>query len=146
EPLESAYELELARVKAAETRLAQVQAGQKPADIAAQAAALGRVQADLAVEGKTFQRQESLHQQGASSDEAFDRARLSLEATQHLVKENEERLHSLAEVRPVDVAVAEAELAAARAAARHPKAEGEQTRVRSLRKGVLLSILAGPVS
>src|SRR5581483_6619683 len=47
EPLESAYELELARVKAAETRLAQVQAGQKPADIAAQAAALGRVQADL---------------------------------------------------------------------------------------------------
>jgi len=143
-PLEAAYRLEEAHVKAAECRLAQVQAGQKPEDIAAQAAALRRLKADLAQVEKTFRRNESLHQTGSISEEEFDRSHLAFEEAQQLVEENQEKLKSLSEVREVDVAVAKADLEAAVASARHAKAEWEQTIVRSPLDGTVVRIDAWP--
>jgi HlyD family secretion protein len=144
EPLEAAYRLETARVKVAEARLAQVQAGQKPADIAAQKAAVQRLTAELSSQEKTFKREDALHKGGTLSDEEADRSQLQLDAAKFLLEENQQKLGSISEIRDVDVAYAKADLEVAIASANRAKAEWEQTYVRSPLDGTVLKIHAWP--
>jgi HlyD family secretion protein len=142
--LEAAYELEQSRVKVAEARLAQVKAGHKESEIAAQKAMLQRAQAELTNAEREFHRDEELYKAGTTSVGAFDRSRLVLENAQQTLEEAKERLKTIAEVRSVDVQLATAELDAAIASAQHAKAEFDQTNIRSPIDGQILKIHAWP--
>ena len=157
--------------------LEQTQAGEaKKAEIAAQKANMARLEAQLRTgtaqrEAEvasaqaerhqaqlTYQRHQTLHKEGAVSQEALDEAREQFEIAQaalaakkaeldntvqtlqkQLVQERE-NLAMLQEVRPVDVRVAQAQLERALIAVEQRKADLEDTKVRVPVAGQILRI------
>jgi HlyD family secretion protein len=101
-----------ARVEVARRRLEQVQAGAKPSDIAAQRAEIQRLDAELENAQKDLRRYQGLREKNSVADSALDAARLRTDILTRLRQQANDRLASLSEVRPVDVAVANAELQA----------------------------------
>jgi HlyD family secretion protein len=126
ERLERAWQAAVSKIKVAEQRLAQVKAGPKPADLAAQRAEISRLQTDLDHAEREFRRAERLYQQGDIAATEMDARRAQRQSQEQMLKQAEERLKSLAEVREVDVNFAQAEVEAAMADARHAKAEFDQ--------------------
>ncbi|NJK47559.1 ABC exporter membrane fusion protein [Candidatus Gracilibacteria bacterium] len=167
-------------VKVAQTKLAQVKAGAKSGEIAAQKAEIANLQAqlqgDMATQQATitrwqsevnnaqadYNRYQSLHQEGAISSSEFDRRQLALQTAQAQLNEaqaNKERtedtlqkqiqsakatLSQIAEVRPVDVEAAQAEVDKAIATVRRAESELKQASVRSPMAGRILEIYAKP--
>jgi HlyD family secretion protein len=167
-------------VKVAQTKLAQVKAGAKSGEIAAQKAQIANLQAQLQGEMATqqatinrwrsevnnaqadYNRYQSLYQEGAISASEFDRRQLALETAQAQLGEaqaNKERtedtlqkqiqsakatLSQIAEVRPVDVEAAQAEVDKAIATVRRAESELKQASVRSPITGRILEIYARP--
>jgi HlyD family secretion protein len=109
--LEAAAGEAAARVDVARQRLAQVMAGAKPSDIAAQQAEVDRLRTELATYRKEYERHVSLGDIGTPLE--LDRAKLRADTTERALASATERLASLRDVRPVDVDVARAELQAA---------------------------------
>lgn len=168
------------RVKVAQAELARTLAGAKQGEIAAQRAAIARIEAersnDLEAQAATvarleaelqtaevdYQRYQMLYNEGASSTQERDKKRLEFASAQRRLQEaranlnrirsaqqqqlNEARatLDKIAEVRPVDVQVAKAEVTSAQAAVKRAQAELEDAYVRASEPGQVIKIHARP--
>ncbi len=168
------------QVRVAQAKLAQVQAGAKAGELQAQGAEIARLQADrtgsLAAQRAAvdrleaevqnarieYERYESLYQQGAVSASQRDAKRLTyttaqqqvqqaqaelarIETTsQEQIQQAQATLDRLAEVRPVDIEAAEAEVQSAKAAVAEAQANLEQAEVRSPRAGQIIKIHTYP--
>lgn len=142
--LASAWQVALSQIKVAEQKLAQVKAGPKPADLAAQQAEVARLRAALAHAENEYRRAERLSQQGDIAAIELDAKRLQQQTQQQALRQAEERLNSLAEVREVDLNYAQAEVEAATTAARRAKIELDQAFIYSPIRGRVLKIHARP--
>ncbi|WP_019501135.1 ABC exporter membrane fusion protein [Pseudanabaena sp. PCC 6802] len=157
------YERTLAAVKQAESQVAvrqsiveQVKAGAKTGDIEAQRANmmsrkanLARWQNELEIAKSDLQRYEMLVKDGAASEFQRDSYMLKVKSlTGQIAQANEDiaqaenLLNSVAEVRPTDVRVAEAQLASAIADLEKAKADLVLTAVRAPIAGQVLKIHA----
>ncbi|WP_338038570.1 ABC transporter permease DevC [Neosynechococcus sphagnicola] len=133
-----------AQVKAAASRLAQVQAGAKQGDILAQRAAVARWEAELQTSQREYERFARLYENGATSASELDRRQLAMKTTLKQLEQAKKVLSSVAEVRPTDVQQAEAEVEVAIANLNHAKAELDTAYVRSPIVGQVLKIHTRP--
>jgi HlyD family secretion protein len=128
------------QVKIAQARLAQVKAGAKPGEIAAQKAAITRLDVELGNAQIEFRRYQHLYQNGAISASDFDSKRLNVEMLQEQINEAQATLIATAEVRSVDVQAAQAELDGAILAVEQAQADLNLAYVRSPIDGQILKI------
>jgi len=133
-----------ARLLAAEAKLDQIRAGAKPGDIAAQAAAVERMNTELAAARKELDRARQLEKKQILTAEnlelkqlVFDRGELECRRAQAL-------LDSLREVREVDIRLQEAEIASATASLTRAQVDLESAQVRSPAAGRVLKIHTHP--
>lgn len=174
--LQSALEEAQEQVRVQESRLAQVKAGAKTGEIAAQEAAIVRLQAELQGEIATqnaaiaryqaevnnaraeYNRYQMLYREGAESASNLDSKRLTLETAQAQLnqataaqrrtvetlqaqlKEARATLNQIAEVRPVDVQTAQAEVDSAIAAVKRAQTDLYLTEVKAPVSGRILKI------
>lgn len=147
----AAQQAEIARLQAAQT-----------GDISTQQATIARLEAEVNNARAEYQRYESLYQQGAISASEHDARALTYTTAQRQLQEAEAALdrtrstsleqieqaratlNRIAEVRPVDIATAEAEVEAAIAAVAEAEANLAQTSVRSPIDGQILKIHSRP--
>jgi len=146
------------QVKVAQTRLAQVEAGAKTGDINAQRntiklqqASIARSEAELRNAQIEYRRYQQLYQDGAISQSQLDSKRLVMETTEAQVREAKAALeqakatlNSIAEVRPTDIAAAQADVESARSAVRQAEADLALAYVRSPITGQVLKIQTRP--
>lgn len=155
-----------AGVKAGELQAQRAEIARLQADrtgsLAAQRAAVERLQAEVQNARLEYERYESLYQQGAVSASQRDAKRLAyitaqqqvqqaqaelgrIETTsQQQIQQAQATLDRLAEVRPVDVEAAEAEVQSAKASVVEAQANLEQAEVRSPRAGQIIKIHTYP--
>lgn len=144
-------------INAQQAEIARLSA-ERQGNIAAQVATVARLQSELQNAQAEFNRYQSLYQEGAISASERDSRRLALDTAQKSVQEaqvNLDRLRSttpaelnraratleqIAEVRPVDVRSAQAQVNRAIAARNQAKASFEQSVVRSPIDGEVLDI------
>ena len=168
------------RVRVAQAKLAQIQAGAKTGEIEAQIAIIARIQAernnDIAAQEATvaklsaelrnaqveYQRYQQLYEEGAISASERDSKELTWETAQRQLEEakanltrirsaqqqqlNEAKatLNKIAEVRPVDVEAALAEVREAQAAVEKAQAELDLAYLKAPQAGQILEILTRP--
>jgi len=125
---------------AAEARLVQVRAGAKAGDIAAQAALVTRMEAQLAIARKELDRAQQLADQKVLTAENLDVKQLAYEQAELEMQRSQGQLESLREVRDVDVKVQEQDVATAFAALVHARAERAAAEVRSPTAARILKI------
>ena len=131
-------------------------------NIAAQQATVSRIKAELRNAQTEYRRYEQLYQDGAISASEKDSKYLALataqeqlaeaqanlnrikSSSQEQIAEAEATLNKIAEVRPVDVAVTEAEVKQARAAVKTAQAELDRAYIKSPQAGRVIKILARP--
>ncbi|HMK29174.1 MAG TPA: HlyD family efflux transporter periplasmic adaptor subunit [Terriglobales bacterium] len=142
--LETAVHLADARVDLARTRLAQVKAGSRPSDIAAQKAQVAELKASLQNARTEYQRYQRLHEKTDVSAAELDSRRLAVETTEEKLHQAEEHLKSIAEVRQTDVDVAESELRVSQAEAAHARAQLKTAMVYAPANGRILKVHAYP--
>lgn len=140
--LESVLQVAESRINVAEQRLAQIKAGPKPADLSAQRTEISKLRIEQDHAEREFRRAERMFQNGDIAKVELDARRLQWETQQQLLKQSEERLASLAEVRDVDVNFAQAEIDAATAEAKRAKADLAQAYVYSPISGRVVKIHA----
>jgi HlyD family secretion protein len=140
--LQATLDVADAHVDVARTHLAQVLAGAKPSDVAAQRAEVDRLQADADNAKRELVRHQQLGDLVSGSQ--LDAVRVRAETAATAVVQAERRLASLNEVRPVDADVARAELGAAEREARRARTEFEAALIRSPIDGHVLRIHAWP--
>lgn len=127
-------------------------------DVAAKDAAIAKLEAEVKNAELEFQRYEFLEKQGAISTSLKDGKRLTLDVSRQQlaeakanrrqaaetiakqVKEAEATLDRIAEVRPVDIEAAQAEVQSAIAAVQQAQAELDLTLVRAPRDGQILKV------
>lgn len=163
-------EAELARVKAGakqgelaaqRAEIARLDA-QRQGEMTTQSATIARRQAEVDNALAEFNRYQSLYQQGAISASERDQKQLVLQTAQRSLQEAQAvanrlqavqspelvsawaRLNQIAEVRPVDVQVAQANINQARASVKQAQARLDQAYVKAPRSGVVLDIYAHP--
>ncbi|MEP0799015.1 ABC exporter membrane fusion protein [Funiculus sociatus] len=148
-------------IQAQRSQIAQLEA-ERVGDLNAQAATVARLEAEVQNAQVEYQRYALLYQNGAVSASQRDSKRLTLTTAQKQLQEaqaardrtqnsrqqqlNEARatLDRIAEVRPVDVQVAQADVRQALAAVEQAKANLEQASVRSPQDGQILKIYTRP--
>ncbi|MBW4469697.1 MAG: ABC exporter membrane fusion protein [Stenomitos rutilans HA7619-LM2] len=138
--LQAALEKAKQDVQIALTKVAQVKAGAKTGEIGAQAAAIARLQAELNNAQLEAQRYQRLYEQGAISASSRDSKQLVADTTRAQLQQAKNTLNSVAEVRPVDVSAAEAEVVSAQTAVKQAQADLALALVRSPRDGQMLKI------
>src|SRR5712692_4130479 len=111
--LEVALRQNVARVAVARSRLAQVRAGPKAADVAAQKAEIAQTEARLEHARDQLRRFTQLSKSGDVTPSELAASENSVRVLEHAVEASRDRLRGLSEVRDSDVAVAQAELDAA---------------------------------
>ncbi len=142
--LEAAWKEAEARVVLAERQLAQVEAGARTGDLAAQQAEVARLEAELANAEREQRRFTALYEQKIIAQAELETSRTHLETARQMVQQARSRLTSLAEVRKTDVDAARAAVSAATATARRARAEYEPSIVRSPIGGRVIKIRAWP--
>lgn len=148
-------------IQAQRSQIAQLEA-ERVGDLNEQAATVARLEAEVQNAQVEYQRYALLYQNGAVSASQRDSKRLTLTTAQKQLQEaqaardrtrnsrqqqlNEARatLERIAEVRPVDVQVAQADVRQALAAVEQAKANLEQASVRSPQDGQILKIYTRP--
>lgn len=148
-------------ITAQQSEIARLEA-QRQGDIQAQAATVARLQAELQNAQAEAQRYESLYQQGAVSASLRDSKALTLSTTQRSLQEAQvvlkriqttrspelasavATLDRIAEVRPVDIAAAQAQVDEAIAAVQQAQAQLDLATVRTPQDGVVLEIHTRP--
>jgi HlyD family secretion protein len=138
--LQAALERAKEQVSLAQAKLAQIQAGAKQGDIAAQSATVNRLAAELKNAQSEYRRYQVLYRQGAISASMLDSKRLIVDTTQAQLNQARQTRSSVAEVRPVDVRVAEVEVKNAIAAVRQAQADLDLAYVRAPRAGQILKV------
>lgn len=129
-----------AQVRTAEAKLADIQAGAKQGEIAAQRAMVKLTESQKLYSQRQLDRARQLRDSNALSNEEFENTewafnRVNLEHQQQL-----ERLASVMEVRATDVQVAEQEIAVARAAVVSAQANLAVTEIRAPITGRILAL------
>lgn len=132
------------QVVVAERRLAQVKAGARRGDLAAQEAQVRRLTAELKNAQAERQRSAALFKTGDVAAGELETRRLTVETLQPDLERAQAALSSLAEVRPVDVSLAQAEVDSAQAAAQRARVALEMMSVRAWTGGQVLKINARP--
>lgn len=140
----AAVSLADAEVAVRQARLALVESGLKPAEIAALAAEAERDRADLSEASLLLTRAQRLRLDNSISAQELESAQARWHAASNRVLAASQRLAAGAEVREVDLALARAEVEAARALAHRARREQEQTEIRAPLAGEVLAILARP--
>jgi HlyD family secretion protein len=138
--LQSAVRKTEAQVRAARTRLAQVQAGAKPGEILAQKAEIDRLKAELEKTKSEYQQFLGLYAEGAIAAANLDQRRLAVQAADQQLRQAQRLLASLSEVRPIDIQRAEAHLAVIVANLQKAEAELDASYVRAPITGQVLRI------
>ena len=133
-----------ARVDVEAARLAQIKAGAKPGDLAAQRAMVSRAHAVVQQAEVDVQRSERLVERKASPVAELDAARLKLDSAREDLRHAEATLESLGEVRTVDVEQQERQIAAAKASLAMARAELATTEVRAPIAGRILDTCVRP--
>ncbi|MBC8122088.1 MAG: efflux RND transporter periplasmic adaptor subunit [Gemmatimonadaceae bacterium] len=133
-----------AQVNNARAQLAQVKAGAKNGAIQAQAALATQAEAELENSQINLQRFQTLYEKGAVSAAERDSRHVQVQTDQAQLEQAQETLQSIAEVRPVDVQVAQAELTTALAQLNKAKADLETSYVRAPRAGQIMRINTYP--
>ena len=148
-------------IQAQQAAIARLQT-ERANDIAAQQATVSRIEAELRNAQTEYRRYEQLYQDGAISASEKDSKYLVLataqeqlaeaqanlnrikSSSQEQIAEAKATLNKIAEVRPVDVAVTEAEVKQARAAVKTAQAELDRAYIKSPQAGRVIKILARP--
>lgn len=148
-------------IQAQEAAIARIEA-ERSNDIMAQNATVSRIQAEVNNAEVEYQRYQQLYQDGAISASERDSKYLTLatakeqlaEAKANLrriessqekqIAEAKATLNKIAEVRQVDVAVAQAEVRQAQAAVKVAQAELDRAYIKSPQEGTVIKILARP--
>ena len=125
-------------------KLAIVESGLKPAEVAALAAEAERERADLSEAVLLLTRAQRLRTENSISAQELENALTRWHSASNRVLAASQRLAAGAEVRAVDVALARAEVSAARALAERTRREMEQTEIRAPFDGEVLAIHARP--
>ena len=133
-----------AQVKVADAALAQVRAGAKPDDIAALRATVAQREAEMANERPAYTRAQTLFKEHTISASELEAAQRRFAVTERALDEARHRAASIAEVRAVDVANAESQVALARAQLASAQAQAEQSLLRAPISGVVLDTLLQP--
>jgi HlyD family secretion protein len=142
--LEAGWREAEARVVLAARQLAQVEAGARTGDLAAQEAEVARLQAELANVEAEHRRFAALFEQHVIAQAELDTSRTKLTAARQMVEQAKNRLNGLAEIRKTDLEAARAAVDAAQAAARRARAEYEPSIVKSPIAGRVIKIHAWP--
>jgi len=140
--LKAAVQQSEARADVARRRLDQVEAGPKPSDLEAQKAEIGRLEAMLENARSTAARYKLLHDRDEISGVDFDARQTTVITAERALTEARHHLTSIAEVRPTDVALAQAELDAALADERRARTNADNMIVRSPVSGRLVKVHA----
>lgn len=148
-------------IESQQATIARIEA-EKIGDLEAQAATVERLSAELDNARIEAQRYEDLYREGAISESQRDSKRLTLDTAREKLEEAEANLSRarssrqaqigearatldrIAEVRPVDVDVAAAEVRSAQAAAKQAKARLELAYVRAPQDGQILKVFSRP--
>jgi HlyD family secretion protein len=131
-------------VAVAESEVAQTKAGEKPATIAAQAAAAHRQETVLRSAETDLARKKELFEGGLLPKSEFETSQAAVDTARHDLDRQNELLRSLHQVRSEDVEVAEKKLAQAQAKAAYAKSVLEQNRILAPAAGTVLEIHAYP--
>ena len=140
--LQAAWDQSRARASVARSRVAQVKAGAKSADLAAQRAEIARLEAGLESATREYQRYAQLRKSDDVTASELDARQTAVTSAQHLLDESQARLKSMTEVRQTDVDVAEAELRAAIADQERARRELKSAMVYSPATGQVIKIHA----
>ncbi|MGL5795639.1 MAG: ABC exporter membrane fusion protein [Waterburya sp.] len=148
-------------IQAQQAAIARIEA-ERSNDIMAQTAMVDRMQAELNNAQVEYQRYQNLYQDGAISASERDSKYLALATAKEQVEEAQANLNriesgqqeqlaeakatlnKIAEVRPVDVAVAAAEVREAQAAVQTAQAELDQAYIKSPQAGTVIKIMTRP--
>ncbi len=148
-------------IQAQQAAIARLEA-ERDNNIAAQTATVSRLEAELSNAQREYQRYESLYQDGAISASQRDSKYLTLATAkeqlaeaqanlnrirasqQQQIAEAKATLNKIAEVRPVDIEVAAAEVREAQAAVATAKAERDRAYIKSPQAGTVIKILTRP--
>ena len=148
-------------IRAQEAAIARIEA-ERSNDIMAQEATVSRMKAEVDNARVEYQRYEQLYKDGAISASERDSKYLTLKTTQEQLAEAQANLNriksaqqqqlaeakatlnKIAEVRPVDIAVAEAEVRQAEAAVKTAQAELDRAYIKSPQAGTVIKILTRP--
>ena len=148
-------------IQAQEAAIARIEA-ERSNDIRAQKATISRIQAEVNNAQVEYRRYQQLYKDGAISASERDSKYLDLavakeqlagaianlnrieSAQQQQLTEAQATLNKIAEVRPVDVAVASAEVRQAQAAVKTAQAELDRAYIKSPQAGTVIKILTRP--
>lgn len=133
-----------AQLGVARAKLVQAQAGPKPEDVRVQAALIGRYQAELRAAERDLGRATLLFKKAVSSRQDLDDQDLKYEQARESLNHSRAQLAAMQAIRPVDVKVAEAELAQAEASLEVARADLQAVEVRSPISGQVLRIHTRP--
>jgi HlyD family secretion protein len=128
----------------ARARLARTRAGGRPSEIAAQRARIEALRAAEESTRRDAQRSDRLERSGAGAEATAERNRFLAARAAAERAQAEADLETLERARPEDLAIAEAELAAAEAAVLRARAEAELTRLHAPIAGTVLRIHIRP--
>lgn len=132
------------QVAIAQAKLAQVQAGARRGDIAAQEAALQRLESELHNAQIESNRSQRLHQSGDVPASELESRQLAVTTLTKEIARQRATIDALREVRPTDVRLAQAEIESLQAVVSRAQTNLELTNVRSLTNGRVLKIHAAP--
>lgn len=133
-----------ARIDVEQARLAQIKAGAKPGDIAAQSAMVSRAKSVLNQSLIDLKRSERLVSRDAAPAAELDEAKLKVASAREDLKHAESTLDSLSEVRDVDVNRQERQIKAAEASLAMARAELATAEIRSPIDGRILKVCVRP--
>ncbi len=142
--LKTSWQAADAQASVAEKRLEQVRAGVKPSEIAAQKSEIAVLMDEQHAAEIDFERKSELRKLNTISLLEWERSQLALGTSRRRLENAQQKLESLQEIRPVDLALAEAQWKAAQAEAEHSAAEVEQSIIRSPIDGQVIKILTRP--
>jgi HlyD family secretion protein len=129
-----------ADVEVARTRLAQVKAAPKQADIGEQKIEIARWESEYEIASSEHRRYQKLYQEQIVPENELDQKRLAMERAKRILEAARERLKSIEEIRKEDVDVRSAELAAAMTKVEHARVDLERMLVRAPADGRVLKI------
>lgn len=140
--LEMAAQQAAARINVARRRLAQVQAGAKRSDVAAQQMEVERLESELENAQKEYERYSSLGNNVTAAER--DKMKLRVDSTTRALNGARQRLASLSEIRAVDVEVSQAELEEAIRNEARARSEHDASLIHAPLNGRVLKIHAWP--
>ena len=142
--LKAAVSVARAQVAQEQAAFDKVAAGNSAFQIAAQRATVERLRAEAQRQASDVERYRSLHTEGIISDSDWETRSVAHDQATASLREAESTLKLTAEVRPVDLSVAESNLISAKASLESAEANVEQANIRAPEDGEVLHVYTWP--